>query len=252
MSEAILNRINKLNKMAESAKDIGNEAEAAAFAQKVQSLLMEHKLDMTEVDGLDDDNLNFQIDEELFTWDIGTSNKRSHWLQRLAVYVTNYNGCRLCVMSGTNSVYIIGTQESRAVVCYLLNVLSRFGKESLEKEYRKAYYQAKKQGKTYLMKNWRRSFANGYVNTIGLRLKEEHDRFMSEHVSERGLVVLDQEKLALEDYMSQYGHTKLKFTQNQHNEHGLLKGSLAGESVNLQVNVLTEDGNRVVGIGHES
>lgn len=248
--EDILEKICKLNKMAESAAKIGNEAEASAFAQKVQHLLMQHKLDMSAIDGIDMKD-DIQIDEEFFTWDIGTSKKRSRWLQTLAYYVAKYNGCRTAVAPKTNCIWIIGTKQSRQVVGYLMNVLARVGKDMMEKEYRQLYYQAKKVGRTHTLKGWRKSFALGYVSAIGRRMKEEHDRFVQDHVDERGLMCLDQEQLALDDFMNQYKSSKNTFSNHGYNERGLHAGAAAGEQVNIHANALTSDGNRVQTLEHK-
>lgn len=247
--EDILEKICKLNKMADSAKKIGNEAEAAAFAQKVQMLLMQHKLDMSVLDVDTTDKI--MIDQERFTWDIGHSNKRSRWLQTLAHYVAKYNGCRTAIAPGTNSVWLIGTQQSRQVCGYLMNVLARVGKDMMEKEYRQRYYQAKKIGMTHMLKGWRKSFAMAFVSTIGERMKMEHDRFMQEHVNERGLMVLDQEQVALDDFMQQYGAGKLGFTNSGYNEDGLHAGAAAGSQVDIRANALTTDGRRVQSLEHK-
>ena len=47
--EKILEKLGKIKAMADSAKEIGNEAEAQAFAAMLQNLLLKHKLDMTDV-----------------------------------------------------------------------------------------------------------------------------------------------------------------------------------------------------------
>lgn len=144
--ETILEKIKKLKTMQESAKQIGNEHEAAAFATKVQQLLLQHKLDMSEVEGF---NMNddIHVEEEYYDWEdtgIPYSLKRSHWLTYLGAYVAKYNGCQILTLKGSNRISIIGTAESRSIVCYILSVLARFGKSSCDKMYRKEYYQAKK------------------------------------------------------------------------------------------------------------
>lgn len=250
--DTILDKINKLNKMAESAAAIGNEAEAGAFAQKVQTLLMQHKLDMSALNNFEDKD-GIEIDEELFEWNIGNSNKRSHWLQSLANIVAHYNGCSIVAMKGTNKIWIVGTKESRQVTGYICQVLSRFGQENMDKEYRKSYYLAKKMGNTYAMKGWRRSFTSAYVSVIGQRISEEHARFMSDHVNERGLVVLDREKQAIKEWFDQREFNKgTGFSYGQRNLDGMIAGQSYGAKAQIHANAITSEGKRVQVIGCQS
>jgi hypothetical protein len=47
--EKILDKLGKIKAHMESAQEIGNEAEAQAFAAMLQSLLLKHKLEMTDI-----------------------------------------------------------------------------------------------------------------------------------------------------------------------------------------------------------
>ena len=46
----ILEKLGKIKNHMESAKEIGNEAEAQAFAAMLQTLLLKHKLSLTDVE----------------------------------------------------------------------------------------------------------------------------------------------------------------------------------------------------------
>ena len=48
--ENVIDKLRKIMAHAASAREIGNLAEAEAFAAKAQELLLRHKLDMTEVE----------------------------------------------------------------------------------------------------------------------------------------------------------------------------------------------------------
>jgi hypothetical protein len=151
------------------------------------------------------------------------------------------------VMTGSNSLFIVGTQESRAVVTYMLNVLARFGKEEMDRQYRKTYYQAKKEGVTYLMKGWRKSFINAYVSRVAERMNEEWCRLKAEVVTERGLMVLDQEKTAVDDFMDNLDlnmSSKLS-DNNNYNKHGAQSGYNTGEQAHIKSNGLSENGQRI-------
>jgi len=244
--ETILEKIKKLQAMEESAAEVGNDHEAAAFAAKVQQLLLQHKLDMSELDDFDITD-DIKIDEEYYDWDdagIPYSRKRSHWLTYLGSYVAQYNGCRILTIKGSNNIVIVGSDESRSIVGYILSVLARFGKNSCEKAYRKEYYKAKKEGTEYMMKGFKRAFLSAYVRTIGNRLREANKEQLAE-VSERGLMVLDAEEQALKEFMDAMSLGKGSGFRQSKNLAGALAGAQAGEEANIGYNALSSDGSRV-------
>jgi len=247
MNDKILEKLAKLKAMQESACEIGNEAEAMAFASRIQTLLFKYKIGMAELESFSlEDPDSFEVDQQYFTWEgagISGSSKRSSWLEKLALFVCHYNNCKILVNRGSNAVFIVGTEESRAVVSYLLNMLAKFGKREMEAGYRKAYYEAKKQNATYLMKGWKKSFINAYVSRVGQRMKEDHDRMKAEEVSERGLMVLDKEISAVDDYihnMKNLTEAKSIGNNRNYNHNGALSGENAGNKVNIKANGIDE------------
>lgn len=232
-NDKLLDRINKLMNMAESAKELGNEQEALAFTEKYQKLLHENKISMAEVDDFCAEDLKFDVDEQIHTWagaGIEPSGKRSHWLSDLTSWVARYNGCRMAESKGTNAVWIIGTAASRQIVSYLIDTLARYAMNACEQGYRKRYYQAKKQDEAAAeqfgldpyrvkhyrkqMKGWKRSFLSAFVGAVGKRLKERYLAQMGE-VTERGLIV-----------------------------HGAMAGKEAGENATLAAGGISSDGKR--------
>ena len=59
--EKVIDKIRKLNAMAEGAEKIGNRTEAEAFATKVQEMLLNHKLTMS----MDEEQLSYQKSNRL-------------------------------------------------------------------------------------------------------------------------------------------------------------------------------------------
>jgi hypothetical protein len=236
----ILVKIKKLKNMEESARAIGNNEEAAAFAGKVQSLLLEHKLEMAEIESIELDSMpDIEVSDEFYDWKdtgIERTRKMSHWLASLAHVVAQFNGCKSLAIPKSNRVQLIGTVESRAVVTYILTVLARFGRDSMEAAYRREYYEAKKVNATHLMKGFRRSFMTAYVNTIHARLKKVQDARMSEGVTSRGLMVLDQEKAAVDAFAAKLSTGLTNLKAGRYNPVGDAAGRRAGEKAQLAAN----------------
>lgn len=235
--QGLMEKIKKLHAMSESAKQIGNEAEAAAFAGKVQDLLMEHKLDMAEIDMSTNVDIHIDINQEYFDWSqYGMENtaKSSAWKAMLAHAVAINNNCKVLSLNKTNRLILIGSADSRQVVSYMIAFLAQYGEDAVEKGYRQEYYKAKKDNRTYIMKGWRRSFMFAYVDTVRLRLEEAKAKMMAAHCHERGLMVLNKEDQAVEDFVAaHYPKLTHKKSVGAYNAAGQAHGTRAGQNVNI-------------------
>lgn len=234
--EDILSKIKKLMNQQESAAQLGNMEEADAFARMAQRMLMQHKIEMSEVEGFSLNKNDIEIDREIHSWDRSViGRKRCNWKEQLAISVCKHNSCKILVHKGYGAITIIGTKESRMVSSYVLSTLTNFAEREMNRQYAKNYQRAKKLGQTYLMKGWRQSFLLGFIMEIDKRLREERAKVMSEGVSERGLMVLDAEEKAVDDYINNIETVKASSlnTLNAMNGHGYQKGVEAGADVQI-------------------
>ena len=176
--ESILTKIKKLHQQAINAKEIGSDEEAAAFAAKVQQLLLRYQIDIADLNDVDMTKPeNYVIEEERIDWsEIGLNTKarkRTLWLSDLARAVAEAHNCQTLIQTGTNNVWLVGTEASRAVSGFLILMLATHAKKSLERAYRQERKRLLEEcGDTYNLKGFRRSFLNGYVSRIRSRLRE--------------------------------------------------------------------------------
>lgn len=235
-----LDKIKKLLDHAASAEKIGNEHEAAAFASAAQKMLLSHKLSMADVENLSELEAEVKIDCESYDWEAAGmkgKGKRCQWTEQLAATLAAHNGCKILVYDKSNKVKIIGSESSRLVVAYLLDILARFAIDSMNKEYRKQYHQLKKTGDTWMLKGFRRGFMLGFVKRIDERLEEQKSKDMAETVTERGLMVLDKEEQAVKDFMEEnYNVRPAKKLGGRINHNGIEAGRNAGDDAHLKCN----------------
>lgn len=126
-NEKLLDKLQKIKAHAESAKAIGNEAEAQAFADMLQRLLLQHDLDMsdldftrmTEVEPIGYHPVNFK------EGGVKVKNTRSQWQENLAGIVARANFCRFLVHPGSNRITLIGRKSHAAVAEYMIVTLIR-------------------------------------------------------------------------------------------------------------------------------
>ena len=118
-TDKIIDKLQKLQAKASSAEELGNEAEALAFAMKVQELMDRHKLDMSVLTLKQQDK-----DEPLgATWvnnTRGGKDTRSGWVEHLADAVMEAYYCRFMVVPGTDTIIIVGRKTDREVAEFVL------------------------------------------------------------------------------------------------------------------------------------
>ena len=132
MNEKIIDKIKKLAAKAESAKEIGNIEEAAAFSAKVNEMLTQYNLDMAE--------LGTESEEEIGDEKFFDMNLNYRWKIDLLTVLCEYNYCECfftrhvkgykATRSGYKTTYerehsstIIGKPENVEVVRYLHSML---------------------------------------------------------------------------------------------------------------------------------
>lgn len=125
---AIKEKLQKLMAKADSAKEIGNAAEAAAFSAKVNDLLTKYNLEMADVEFSKEDEVIADNANGLILL-----NKTGRWTSRLLSVLCNYNYCKSVYHTFGRSkemrVTIVGKKENVEVVLFLYNIL----KSQLEK-----------------------------------------------------------------------------------------------------------------------
>ncbi len=163
----LLNKIGKLHAKAESAKELGQLAEAEAFAAKVTQLLADNKLSMTEVEFATMDKEE-PIERQVVTGDdigVGWKQRRTQWQQSLANGIARNNGCRILIMQGSNSIIFVGRKSDRDIAVYLFCSLVPKLVEISKREDADEYYRCRRMG-TRKAPHWKRSWLIGAVSGI--------------------------------------------------------------------------------------
>lgn len=137
----LLERIQKLYAKAESAKEIGSLAEAEAFNAKVNKLLIEHNLSMTDINNLSDEN--GKSDEEIIETErandliFGENKSNGTWDRLLLQVLAKHNMCDLLWMQRTQRVSVLGTKTNIEIMSYLYQVLKPKVEQIAQDEYSK-------------------------------------------------------------------------------------------------------------------
>jgi len=172
--EKVLEKLRKLNAMAESAAELGSEHEAQAFAQKVQELLSAYKLSQADIAG-GDRKVEEPINVTYIRWqDIGENPRkvRVAWTERLAYLVAQAYYCDFIVSGwGGNIGMLVGAETDRRIAAYMYTTLGRFLKKLVEIEYAKKWRECTALGDVTLCRGFKAGFTYGFL----VRLKERFD-----------------------------------------------------------------------------
>lgn len=247
-TEAILEKIKKLNAHAESAQAIGNEAEAEAFAAKVQELLTAYKLSMADL-GRESRAQAEHIDCLYVTWkDLGLPPKaqRVPWVEQLAILTAKAYYCEYVVSSRFGNIgFFVGTDTDRQVARFMFITLARALNRLAAEEYNKFFYANVVDG--HLPKE-KRGFKAGFMTGFIRRLSERFDdevRPKAGASSSTAIVLLRKDSLAkVQAWMK--GHLDLRplrgLSVGSANRDGYHRGRDVADGVNLRPNPIEGQG----------
>ena len=123
----IVDKLAKMIRHEQSARQIGSIAEAEAFAAQVQHLLTKHGLEMSEIDFAEESSQ--PIDQEwAFSHHDGSNvpheRRRIEWQENLAESIARVNNCALLITQVNNSVCFVGRPSDRSVCISLYRYFS--------------------------------------------------------------------------------------------------------------------------------
>lgn len=236
VNEKLLDRIRKLHAHAESAKNLKNEAEAAAFAAKVQELLTQHKLDMSQLE-FDQQDKDEPIGQTYIeTSPTGHKKSRIAWREQLASAVAKAHYCRILVIPGSSKVLLVGRPVDRQIAEYIITTLSGLAEVMADAAYVKYFYAKKAVGQVHEARGYRPAWLIGFVNTIRRRYAEEMVKAQAAAQSNgMSLIRLDQEQAKVEAYKDQIGRPVHGVRgSSSSNQAGFRHGAQAGEKVDIR------------------
>lgn len=202
MSESkIISLIQKLIAHEKSARDIGNQAEAEAFATKIAALLAQHKLEMSEVE--------YKAQEIENPFGTGWSKKAGgsstpQWRMSLAQAIANAFFCHISYSTRGNQITFYGRNSDRKAAIEMYETLSDTGVYLAKKEWKLSSLSSMfrfNSGPAAIA--WRKSFLRGFADGISRRLRDQY------HITEgkanaTGTGIILREKAALQAYVATF------------------------------------------------
>lgn len=240
--------------MRRAQKKIGNEAEAQAFAAKVQELLSRYKLSMSEVEYRARDEKE-PIGEEVMNMkehNLKFKRRRVEWFEKLAYVVAKAHYCKTLVTRGTNLVWFVGRKTDRKlaehVFVTLVHALDGGGKyyEGIAgRAYVEYYNKCKADGDVTLARGFRESFLTGFIIRLNQRFEEEFKSMVNETSTSTAIVRLSNALKEVDQYLDdKYKNNQAApfSSKSNFNHAGYRSGKAAADSINLRPKALENEG----------
>lgn len=166
--ESIIRKLKKLHAKAQSAEAIGSEAEAQTFAEAVQRMLSEYKVEAAEIQEQDGKDAN-PIVRVQPDWDkhkIKYRRREVEWMKELAAVVAWGHYCRISFVPKSSLVFFIGHEADAETAAEVFGKLANVAESMADKEYVRYFYECKRAGNVRLARGFRESFLRGFVHRL--------------------------------------------------------------------------------------
>jgi len=265
--EQLLDKLAKLKRHADSAKAIGSLAEAETFAAKFQQLLLQHKLEATDIELEQQERAepvgHHRIDYSKYP-DVKVRNARVQWIERLASIVARAHFCRILIHHGSSRITLVGRKSDAAVAEYMLVTLQRAAERLADAAYAEFTVECVKEcavcgrdkGSHFhaghqFVPNWARArgYRGAFIQSFIIRLHErfQAERRAAETSTSTALVRLNTADQAVETFMAKGKYEKASALSRpvSSNQEGHRDGRAAADRVNIKANAVgTSAGNR--------
>ncbi len=239
IQDKTLDKIKKLLEHAESAEQIGNQAEAAAFMKKVNKLTLEHKISLASINAYDPNNTDESITDakvDYYEHGLPVQSRAAKYVWDLARAISKANNCRHLVQNGSNKIWFVGRASDREICTYMFVIAYRTLLTDCVKEYRKADANARRLGmRSEMMRGWRNSFRIGFIKAIQDRLNESREEVKKTTDPETFALITTNQLIAVNDYVSaNYGGSARSMRgSSSRNEYGERSGHKSGSNCSL-------------------
>lgn len=166
--EKIKDKLKKLMAKESSARSIGNEAEADAFAAKIAQLIVDYQI---EIDDLKTEQIVSEVtDEFVGTADL-TARNESDWVRRVYSAVAITTNCKVVFTKASlYHLFLVGDEHDREICHYMVAQLVVKLRDWARKDYAKNKHLIPDKRNTYI-----RSFLKGAAAGLKERFKAEKE-----------------------------------------------------------------------------
>lgn len=183
----IIDKLAKMLRHQESARQIGNMAEAEAFATRIQEWLTRHKLEISDVQFAEQEQIE-PVDVEILRdrdLNIGYERRRIEWQEDLAYQIALTNDCKTLLSNHSNTAFFVGRKTDREICVslfkYFITLILEYADKAVEeardaqRSELKARYGSSYTGADlrWRMRDFKNSYCAGFSQAIQGRLADQ-------------------------------------------------------------------------------
>ena len=243
----VLTLLAKLKQHQESAQSLGSEAEAQAFAEKIQRLLTEHKLSMTDVEyaALDKEEpvgYHEQSRRDLEQEGVRIRRCRVEWIELIAQGIGYGHFVQHVVHTGSSKISFVGREADCQIASYMLMLFIRTAEKLSQQAYVKYFYECRANGNVTEARGFKPAWLEGFAHRLMTRYYNETKRLRDDQAQNLGAIVrLDSSKLAIKSFFENDERFEPAGTlggRDADNDEGRRQGTEAANRQSLKSNAM--------------
>lgn len=247
--QKILDKLVKLQAHRQSAAEIGSSAEAEAFAQMINKMLIEYELNPSDIDyarAADNDPV-IEIPVNNTFYHIEATKARVAWQETLAAGVARAHLCKILIRPGSNQIYFVGTRSHVTVAEYVYGTMvPLISKMSKKAEVDYWHQTGCGRGRENKALGYRSAWIDAFIIRIWERFSEARQAAVADHAkttggtTETGLIRLDGALQKVQTYINdKFSHRRaasragaLNYRSRNHAD-GRAAGRAAADNITL-------------------
>lgn len=220
--ETLLERVRKLLAKSESAKEMGNQAEAEAFAMGAQKMMLKYNIELEEVRKANP-GAKMQMQEVIWDWEEMTNRHESTWVTTLINGIAKGNLC-FAVING-RLIKVLGQPSNIEYVKYLVDQFLVRARHISKVEFKN--YTGPEKRNTFI-----RGFLRGFAEGLAFKL---HQGIQQEGAQESTTALaIRSNSSVLHDFIkSKYPNLSYGKATRLSGQGGRAAGLAAGKTVNV-------------------
>lgn len=232
----IIDKLKKMQAKAASSEALGYEAEALAFAEAMQKMISEYKVEKAELGVEDEKKEEIKlVRAPLEKFKIPLRRRQSPWQQRLAAAIAAGHYCRVAISLGSNAIWFAGKEVDAQIAGDVWGKLVVAAEAIADKEYVAYFYRCKRDGKVHLARGYRQSFLLGFTNRLRQRYAEHMEELRKYYASNKlALATLAESSSMIDDWIDKNVKpgkgVDPPYIQNRE---GYFQGERRGSEINL-------------------
>lgn len=196
----VLDKLKKLKAHAQSAHEIKSQEEAAAFANMVQTMIVKHNIEQSELDA-------FELEEELqmnpmkeigLKWEfLSKHRQRKAWLENLGMYVAHAHFCEVLIGQGRFALFFVGREAQAEMAVEVFTQLAKTAEKLAQAEYFKHYHEVRGNDAYASIKGFKPAFLQSFVERLGTRYRQKMESLQNDISASAGAMVLFKSEMQL-------------------------------------------------------